>query len=99
MVLGPVELGVFLAERTFHQVMPVFGVLKNLPPLSLSLESVVLDDSTYMMGSFNAYVDTSRDYATWFTESSKEPIIGDVPMSRGRVLGCIVRAQVASKVE
>ena len=88
-----------MAERTFHQVMPVYGAPRDPPSLGLSFESIVLDNPSYVMGSFNAYVDTSRDYATWFTESSKEPIIGDVPMSRGRVLGGIVRAQVASKVE
>lgn len=53
----------FLAEKTFHQVMPVFGVLIDLPPFGLSFESVVLDDPTYAMSSFDAYVDTSRDYA------------------------------------
>ena len=48
LVLGPVELGVFLAEWTFHQVMPIFGVPKDLPPLGLLFESVVLDDPTYI---------------------------------------------------
>jgi len=44
-------------------------------------------------------VDISRDYAAWFTESSTMPIIGDVPVSGGRVLGGVVRAQVASGAE
>ena len=39
-----------------------------------------------VMGSFDAYVDTIKDYATWFAESSMGPIVGDVPMSGGRVL-------------
>ena len=41
------------------------------------------------MDFFNAYMDTNRDFSTWFAKSSTRPIIGDVPMSRGRVLGCI----------
>ena len=44
-------------------------------------------------------MDTSRDYATWFDESSIRPIIGDVLMSGGRLLGGIVRAQVAFGAE
>jgi len=47
---------------------------------------------TTWLCSFDAYMDTSKDYATWFAESSTEPIIGDVPMSEGRVLGGIVHA-------
>ena len=65
-------------------------------PLGLSFESVVLDNLAYATGSFNVYVDNNRDYATWFTESSTGPIIGDVLVSEGRVLGGIVHAQVAS---
>ena len=49
--------------------MLVFGVPRDPPPLGLSLESIVIDDPVYAMGSFVAYVDTGRDYATWFTES------------------------------
>ena len=52
-----------------------------------------------MTGSFDAYMDTNRDYATWFIESSIGPIIGDVSVSGGRVLGGIFCAQVASGVE
>ena len=44
------------------------------------------------MGSFDAYMDTSKDYTTWFVESSTGPIIGNVPVSGGGVLGGIVRA-------
>ena len=54
----------FLAERALYQVMPIYGVPRDPPPLRLLFESVVLDDSTYATGSFNAYMDTSRDYAT-----------------------------------
>ena len=53
-----------MAKRTFHQVILVYGVPRNLPPLGFSFESIVLDDPTYMTGSFDAYVDTSQDYAT-----------------------------------
>ena len=72
--------------------MPVFRVPRDPPLLGFSFKSVVIDDSTYAMGSFDAYMDTSRDYATWFVKSSIRPIIGDVPASGGRVLGGIVRA-------
>ena len=72
--------------------MLVYGVPRDLPPLGLSFESIVLDDLAYATGSFDAYVDTSQDYPTWFVESSTRPIIGDVPVGGGRVLGGIVRA-------
>ena len=85
-----------MAKRTFHQVMPVFGVPRDLPPLGLSFESIVLDDPTYAIGSIDAYVDTSMDYATWFVASSTRPIMGDVPVSGGKVLGGITHAQVTS---
>ena len=42
-----------------------------------------------MTSTFDAYVDTSRDYSTWFVESSVGPIIKDVPVNGGRVLGGI----------
>ena len=44
-------------------------------------------------------MDTNRDYATWFAESSTGPIIGDVPVSGGRVLRGIIRTQEATKAE
>ena len=49
--------------------MLVFGVPRDPSPLGLSFESIVIDDPVYAMGSFDAYVDTGRDYATWFTKS------------------------------
>ena len=72
--------------------MPVFRVPRDPPLLGFSFEFVVIDDSTYAMGSFDAYMDTSRDYAIWFTECLVGPIIGDVPVSGGRVLKGIVHA-------
>ena len=42
--------------------MPVYGVPRDPPPFGLLFESIVLDDLAYMMGSFDAYVDTSRVY-------------------------------------
>ena len=69
------------------------------PPLSLSFESIVMDDLNYVMGSFDAYVDTRIDYATWFVASYVGPIMGDIPVSGDRVLGGIARAQVASKAK
>lgn len=44
--------------------MLAFAVPKDPPPLGLLFESVVLDDLAYTTGSFDAYVDTSRDYAS-----------------------------------
>ena len=88
-----------MAERTFHQVMLVYGVPRDLPPLGLSFESIFLDDPVYVLCSFGAFVDASWDHATRFVESSVEPIIEDVPMSGGRVLGGIILAQVASGAE
>ena len=44
--------------------MSVFGVPRDPPPLGLSFESIVMENPAYTMGSFDAYVDTSRDYAT-----------------------------------
>ena len=60
----------FLTKRTFHQVMPVYGVPKDPPHHCLSFEAMVLEDPDYATGAFDAYVDTSRDYSTWFVESS-----------------------------
>ena len=60
---------------------------------------MVLGDLAYVPGTFDTYVDMSRDYSTWFTESSTKPIIGEVPVSGGRVLGGAIYAQVAIGVE
>ena len=79
--------------------MPVYGVPRDLPPHSLSFEAMVLDDPDYAMGAFDAHVDTSKDYSTWFIESFTRLIIGDVLMSGGRVLGGAIRAQVATRAE
>ena len=76
--------------------MPVFGVPRDLPPLGLSFEFIVMDNLAYATGFFDAYVDTSVDYATWFVAFSVGPIMGDVLVSGGRVLGGITCAQVAS---
>ena len=79
-------------ERTFHQVIPIYGMPKDSPPHGLSLEAMVLDDPKYATNTFDAYVDMSRDYTTWFVKSSVGPNIGDVPMNGGRVLGGAVPA-------
>ena len=79
--------------------MLVYGVFKDPPPHGLSFETIVLDDLEYVVGAFGAYVDTSRNYSTWFAESSTRLIIKDVPVSRGKVLGGAVRAQVATRVK
>ena len=88
-----------MAKKTFHQAMLVFGVPKDPPPFGLLFESIVMDNPAYATGSFDAYMDTSKDYATLFIESFIEPIIEDVLVSGGRVLGGIVHAQVASGTE
>lgn len=75
--------------------MSVYRVPRDLPPLGLSFETIVLDDPAYTASSFDAYMDTNRDYATWIAESSTGPIIRDVPVSGDRVLGDIIHAQVA----
>ena len=81
----------FLTERTFHQVMPVYGMPRDPPPHGLSFEAMVLGDPDYATNAFDAYVDTSIDYSTWFVESSTGLIIGDVLVSGGRVLGGAIR--------
>ena len=79
--------------------MPVYGIPRDPPPHGLSFETMVLGNSAYAMGSFDAFVDTSRDYSTWFAESSVGLIIRDVLMSGGRVLGGIIHTQVATRAE
>ena len=79
--------------------MPVYGVPRDPPPHGLSFEAMVLGDPDYARGTFNAYVDTSRDYSTSFAESSTGPIIGDVLVSGGRMLGGVIRTQVATEAE
>ena len=71
--------------------MSVYGVPRDSPPYGLSFETMVLGNLAYVMGSFNAYVDTSRDYSTWFAESSARLIIRDILVIGGRVLGGIIR--------
>ena len=53
-----------MAEKTFHQVMPIYEVPRDLLPHDLSFKAMVVDDPDYATGTFNAYVDTSRDYLT-----------------------------------
>lgn len=50
--------------------MPVYGVPRDLPHHGLSFKAIVLDDPEYAVGAFDAYVETSRDYSTWFAKSS-----------------------------
>ena len=72
--------------------MLIYGVPRDPPPCCLSFEAVVMGSPDYVTGTFDAYVDTSRDYSTWFTEFSTGPIIGDVPVNGGRVLKGIICA-------
>ena len=92
LVLGLIELGVLFGRKDLPLGYFDLQVPRDPLPPCLSFESIVIDDSAYEMGSFNAYMDTSRDYATWFAESSTGPIIGDVSVSGGRVLEGIIRA-------
>ena len=57
--------------------MPIYEVPRDLPLHGLSFEAMVLGDPDYAMGAFDAYMDTSRDYSTWFAESFVGPIIGE----------------------
>ena len=79
--------------------MLVYGVPRDPPPHGLSFEAMVLDDPNYEIGAFDACADTSRDYFTWFAEFSMGHIIGDVPVSGGKVLGGAIHAQVATRAE
>ena len=85
-----------MAERTYHQVMPIFRVPKDLPQ-ELTHSELILDNLDCMTGSFNGFVTKNTNYITWFLQSSTSPIMDDCPMSRGRVLGGIARACRASK--
>lgn len=88
-----------MAERTFHQVMPVYGVSRDLPPHGLSFEAIILGDVAFAIGTFDTYVDTNKDYSTCFAEFSTRLIIGDVPLSGGRVMRGIIHTQVATEAE
>ena len=79
--------------------MPVYKVPRDPPPYGLSFEAIVLYDLEDAEGAFDAYVDMSRDYSTWFTKSSAGLIVGYVPVSGGKVLEGTVRAKVAIRVE
>ena len=72
--------------------MPVYGLLRDPPPHDFSFETIILGNPAYATGTFFAYVDMSKDYSTWFAKSFEGPIIGDVTVSGGKVLGGIVRA-------
>ena len=65
-----------LAKRTFHQVLPIYGVPRDPPPHGLSCKTIVLGNLAYAMSSFNACVDTNGDYTTWFVKSSTRPTLG-----------------------
>ena len=79
--------------------MPVYGMPKDSRPHGLSFETMVLGDLAYATSSFDAYVDTNRDYSTWYAKSSMGPIISNVRVSGGRVLKGIIRAQVSIRVK
>ena len=53
----------FLAEKTFHQVIPDYRVPRDPAPHGLSFKTIVLSDPAYATGFFDAYMDTSRDYS------------------------------------
>ena len=99
LVQGPIKLGVLFGREDLPSVHVGFRIPRDPPPLDLSFKSIVLDDLTYVTSSFDTYMDTSKDYAIGFAESSTGPIIGDVLVSGSGVLGGIVHAQVDSKAE
>ena len=62
--MGLVKLGVLFGTKDLPSGhIGFWGTRDPLPP-SYSFESIVMDDLTYAIGSFDAYMDTSRDYAT-----------------------------------
>lgn len=69
--------------------MLVYGVPRDPCPLGLSFKSIVMDNLDYATHFFDSYV-------AWFVAASTGPIMGDVLMSKGQVLGGITRTQVAS---
>lgn len=79
--------------------MLVYRVPRDPPPHGLSFEATVLDDPDYVTRAFDPYMDMSRDCSTLFTKSSAGSIIGNVPVSGGKVLKGIIRAQVVTGVE
>ena len=51
----------FLAERTYHQVMPTFRVPRD-PSCELSCATMILDDLDYGTGSFEGFITEETDY-------------------------------------
>ena len=86
-----------MAERTFHQVISTFKVPRD-SLLEISCPEVIVDKPTYVTGSFEGFLTEDTNYATWFLASSARPIIDDCPVSGGRVLRGIARAQRALEV-
>ena len=84
----------FLAERTYLQVMLVFRVLRD-PSLGALCSEVILDDLDHITCSFNSFVIEDTDYFIWFLQSSAGPIMDDYLMSRGKVLSGMARARLA----
>ena len=78
-----------MAKRTFHQVISTFKVPRD-SLLEISCPEVIMDKPTY--------VTEDTNYATWFLASSARPIIDDCPVSGGRMLRGIARAQRALEV-
>ena len=54
-----------------------------------------MDDLDYTIGSFDSFIKEDIDYFTWFLQSSVGPIMGDFPISGGKVLDGIARARWA----
>lgn len=95
MVLGPNELGVLSSREDLPlghaDLWSAYG--------SASSQLVIRGHGPEQPGLCKKHLDTSKDYYTWFTESFARPIIGDVPVSGGRVLGGIICAQVVHMQE
>ena len=51
----------FLAERTYHQVMPTFRVPRDLS-CELSCATMILGDLDYGTGSFEGFITKDTDY-------------------------------------
>ena len=76
--------------------MLIFRVPRD-PPSEISFPDMVLDNPAYVIGSFEGFVTSNTDYATWFSESSTRPIINDCPVSGGRIFGGIASTRRASE--
>ena len=83
-----------MVERTYPQVMPVFGVPRD-PLQEHSCSKMILDNPNYTTGSFDGFITEDTDYFTWFLQSLARPVMDDCPVSGGKVVDGKARARQA----